>query len=177
MKKSRSTTHQVALTAVLSALSLILLYLSAMVPTGRIGVVALAGLTPSAAVVSCGIGPGLLCYVGTGILALFLLPDKGNALLYLLFFGLYPLVKHAIERLNKLPLELILKLGFFNAVLTLFWFGLRRILLSALSIEPQALWILYAGGNAIFLLYDFGFTQVIAFYMRRVDRILRKTKP
>lgn len=161
----------------LSALSLILLYLSAILPMGRLGMVALAGLTPSAAVVSCGVGPGLLCYLGTGILALFLLPDKGNALLYLLFFGIYPLVKHTIERLNKLPLELILKLGFFNAMLTLFWFGLRNILLSAVPIGDQALWLLYGGGNVIFLLYDFGFTQVIAFYMRRVDRILRKTKP
>lgn len=124
MRGSRGV-YRVALTAVLAAVSLILLYLSTLLPTGRMGIVALAGLTPAAAVVSSGVGAGVLCYAGTGILALILLPDKGGALLYLLFFGLYPIVKYAVERLRRLPLELFLKLVFFNGVLTVFWFGLR----------------------------------------------------
>ena len=111
MRGSRGV-YRVALTAVLAAVSLILLYLSTLLPTGRMGIVALAGLTPAAAVVSSGVGAGVLCYAGTGILALILLPDKGGALLYLLFFGLYPIVKYAVERLRRLPLELFLKLVF-----------------------------------------------------------------
>ena len=173
MRGSRGV-YRVALTAVLAAVSLILLYLSTLLPTGRMGIVALAGLTPAAAVVSSGVGAGVLCYAGTGILALILLPDKGGALLYLLFFGLYPIVKYAVERLRRLPLELLLKLVFFNGVLTVFWLGLRAVLLSALPAAGQALWLVYAGGNVVFLLYDFGFSQVISFYGRRIDRVLRK---
>ena len=151
MRGSRGV-YRVALTAVLAAVSLILLYLSTLLPTGRMGIVALAGLTPAAAVVSSGVGAGVLCYAGTGILALILLPDKGGALLYLLFFGLYPIVKYAVERLRRLPLELFLKLVFFNGVLTVFWFGLRAVLLSALPAAGQALGLVYAGGNVVFLL-------------------------
>ncbi len=173
MRRSRGA-YRVALTAVLAALSLILLYLSVLSPTGRMGLVALAGLIPAAAVVSSGVGAGVLCYAGTGILALILLPDKGNALLYLLFFGVYPIVKYAVERLRRLPLELLLKLAFFNGMLTVFWFGLRAVLLSALPEAGQALWLVYAGGNVVFLLYDFGFSQVISFYSRRIDRVLQK---
>ena len=51
MRGSRGV-YRVALTAVLAAVSLILLYLSTLLPTGRMGIVALAGLTPAAAVVS-----------------------------------------------------------------------------------------------------------------------------
>lgn len=74
-----------AYTALLAALSLVILYGSCLVPTGRAGVVGLAGLLPAAAVISGGPSSGVLCYAGTGILAFLLLPDKGNALLYLLF--------------------------------------------------------------------------------------------
>ena len=77
-----------ALVGVLSALSLVFLYASALVPTGQMGVVAVAGLLVAAAVVSGGLSAGFLCYGATGLLGLLLLPDKANALLYLLFFGL-----------------------------------------------------------------------------------------
>ncbi len=174
MKKNPLSARLVALTAVLAALSLVFLYVSCMVPTGRMGVVAVAGLLPAAAVVSAGPAAGALCYAGTGLLALILLPDKGNALLYLLFFGVYPLVKYAVERLRRLPLELVLKLAFFNAAFSLFWFALRAVFLAALPVGDWATWLLYLGGNAVFLVYDFGFTKLIGFYIARIDKPLRK---
>lgn len=165
---------RVALPAVLAALSLIFLYGSALLPTGRMGLVAVAGLFPAAAVISGGVGAGAFCYAGTAILGLLLLPDKGNALLYLLFFGLYPLVKFGIERLRKLPVELLLKLVFLNAMLTVFWFGLRTVFLSALPLPTETSWLVYLAGNAVFLIYDFGFTKLIAFYIQRVDKVLKR---
>lgn len=176
MRREKSASR-VALTAVLCALSVVVLYLSCIVPTARAGVVAVAGLMPAAAVVSAGPGAGALCYAGTGILGLLLAPDKGNALLYLLFFGSYPLVKYGIERLRKLPLELVLKLCFFNAVQTFFLFALKDLFLAAVPVGDTALWLMYLAGNAAFLLYDFGFTKLIAFYVARVDTPLRRGHP
>ncbi|NCB62889.1 MAG: hypothetical protein EOM52_04630 [Clostridia bacterium] len=165
---------RVALTAVFTALALLFLYASVLLPTGRMGVVAVAGLLPAAAVVSGGLAAGALCYAGTSVLGLLLLADKGNALLFFLFFGLYPLVKAAVERIRKLPVEILIKLAFFNAVLTLFWFGLRAVFLAALPLPTEAAWVIYAAGNLVFLIYDFGFTKLIAFYAQRVDKVLRK---
>lgn len=176
VKRSHNASR-IALTAILCALSLMVLYLSCLVPTARAGVVAVAGLMPAVAVVSAGPGAGALCYAGTGILGLLLAPDKGNALLYLLFFGLYPLVKYGVERIRKLPLELLLKLIFFNAVQTLFLFGMREIFFAALPVGELALWLIYLAGNAAFLVYDFGFTKLIGFYVARVDAPLRKGRP
>ena len=163
-----------ALTAVLAALALVFLYASTLLPAGRMGVVAIAGLFPAAAVVSGGVAAGALCYAGTSILAFLLLADKGNALLFLLFFGLYPLVKAGIERLRKLPLEWALKLVFFNGVLTLFWFVFRAVFLAALPLHIEAAWAVYLAGNAVFRVYDLGLTKLIALYAQRVDKILRK---
>ena len=96
---------RVALVGVLAALSLIALYLSAVSPTARMGIVAIAGLFPAGAVVSAGLKAGFFCYGAAGLLGLLLVPDKANALLYLLFFGLWPMLKSLLERIPARPLE------------------------------------------------------------------------
>ena len=57
---------------VLAALSLIALYLSAVSPTARMGIVAIAGLFPAGAVVSAGLKAGFFCYGAAGLLGLLL---------------------------------------------------------------------------------------------------------
>lgn len=145
-----------------------------MMPSGRLGLVAVAGLVPAAAVVSAGYAGGFLCYGAAGILGLLLLPEKGCAVLYLILFGLYPMVKSAIERLRKLPLELVLKLVFFNLVLTVLVLVFSKFLFPMLPELLQSTWILYAAGNVVFLIYDYGFSKLITFYTVRVHRIVRK---
>ena len=166
---------RVALVGVLAALSLIALYLSAVSPTARMGIVAIAGLFPAGAVVSAGLKAGFFCYGAAGLLGLLLVPDKANALLYLLFFGLWPMLKSLLERIPARPLEWLCKLAVFNAVLSLFWFGLPSLFLPFLPETLQAPWMVYAAGNAAFVIYDVGFSKLISFYVARVDRVLRKT--
>ena len=102
------------------------------------------------------------------------MPDKGGVLLYLIFFGLYPMIKSLCERVPALALGWLCKLGFFNVVLALFWFALRAVLLPFLPqalTGPGAVWL---AGNVAFVIYDVGFSKLIAFYISRVDRVLRK---
>ena len=55
---------------------------------------------------SAGLKAGFFCYGATGLLGLLLVPDKANALLYLLFFGLWPMLKSLLERIAQpRPLE------------------------------------------------------------------------
>ncbi len=164
----------VALGGVLTALSLVLLYLASVSPTGRLGLTAVAGVVPAAAVVSGGLGAGVLSYLAAGLLGLLLIPAKDAAILYLLFFGIYPLVKYGIERLRRLGPEWLLKLAFFNLMLSVFLFGLSHIFFAALPAEDLPLWMIYLAGNAIFVVYDLGFSKLITFYAKRIDRILRK---
>jgi len=172
--KYRRPAERAALVGVLSALSLTVLYASALSPAGRLGLVAAAGVFPAGAVVTAGLGVGFLCYGVVGLLGLLLLPNKANAALYLLFFGLWPMVKSVIERLRRLPLEYLCKLAFFNGVLALFWFGLRGLLLPFLPPALPTSWLALAG-NAAFVIYDLGLSKLIAFYSARIDKVLRRT--
>lgn len=164
-----------ALTAVLAALSLVLLYGSALSPAARLGLTAAAGLVPAGAVISAGLAYGFCCYGVTGLLGLLLVPVKGNVVLYLLFFGLYPMIKSLAERLRNPAAGWICKLAFFNLILALCCFGLRAVFLPFLPqalTSPRLIWLV---GNGAFLIYDIGFSKLIALYIGRIDKVLRKS--
>ena len=78
------------------------------------------------------------------------------------------------ERLRKRPLEYALKLAFFNAAFTVVWLTMAAAVTASL---PQALgssvWVLYGLVNVVFLLYDYGFSKLIALYIARVQRAVR----
>lgn len=165
---------RVALGGVFAALSLLFLYGATLLPSGRIGVVAVAGLVPAAGVISGGLAAGFLCYGATALLGLILLPDKGCALLYTLFFGVYPMVKYAIERLRKLPVELLLKLVFFNLILSVFLFGFSALLFPMLPQLMRTPLSLFGIGNVVFLIYDYGFSKLITYYASRIRKATRR---
>lgn len=172
--RRRAGTAQIALVGILAALGVAILYVAALVPSGRQGLAALAGLVNAAVVVSAGLPAGVFCYVSTGLLGLFLSPDKGLAVLYLIFFGLYPLVKCLIERLRKMPLEWVLKLVFFNLVLILSGFFFQRTLLINLPGEGPFLWAFYPLANLAFAAYEIGISRLISLYVVRIDKNLRR---
>ena len=169
----KSTTRRLAFSAVLTALSVALLYLAAVIPSGRIGVTAIAALLPAAAVLSCGIGWSLGVYAATGILALLLLPTKGPAVAYLLVLGHYPVMKSLIERVKNVPLEWILKLALFYALLCAFYFGFKALFLDLVSFQEQLVPVLFVGCGVVFVLYDIAFTRLISLYVRRFSRYIK----
>ncbi len=99
-----SKAGRTALGGVLAAGSLAVLWLACITPTGRLGVTAAAGLFPISAVLLAGRGAGLLCWAAASVLGLLILPDKGVALMYLCFMGLYPVVKSRLEQCASRPL-------------------------------------------------------------------------
>ena len=169
---SSAKAKRVALSAVLAACSLVCLYLASYFPSGKMGMAAAAGLFPAAAVASCGFGAGFLCYAGTAILGMLLVSDKAVALLYLLFFGLYPMMKGFIERINRLIPELILKLLIFNLYAVLLFRVFGSLFAAVVPGGDFPAIVLLLIGNVVFLLYDYGFSKVITFYMMRIDRMM-----
>lgn len=173
---TRGSAGQTALVGLLTGLSLIFLYLAFLTPAGKMGVVALAGLFPAGAVVSAGLASGFFCYAVTGLLGLLLVPSKSVTLLYLLFFGLWPMLKSLLERLPGRALEWAGKLAVCNGVLAVLWFGLKAVFLPFLPGALSQTWMVFAAGNIGFVIYDIGFSKLIGFYAARVDRVLRKNR-
>ena len=171
--RSRGAAGKVAYPAILSALALILVYLGSMAPTGNWGIVAAAGLLPAAAVISVNLAAGFLCWAAVSILAFLLVPDKFCVLLFGALFGLYPMVKSLVERPRKKPLEFVLKLAFFNAAFTVIYLTMAAAVAESLpQVLGSSVWVLYAVANVVFLLYDYGFSKLIALYIARIQRAI-----
>lgn len=171
--KGKRVATKVAYPAILGALSLILVYIGAIAPSGSWGIVAVAGLFPAAAVISVSWKAGALCWAGVSVLAFFLVPDKFCALLYAVLFGLYPIVKALIERIQRRLPEYLLKLVFFNAAFTVLYLTMKAALLASLPSALSVAWVLYLAGNVVFLIYDFGFSKLISLYIVRIHRAVK----
>ena len=165
---------KLAYPAILSALALVLVYLGSIAPTGSWGIVAAAGLLPAAAVISVSLKAGFLCWAAAAVLAFLMAPDKLCALLFGALFGLYPMVKSLVERLQKKPLEYALKLAFFNIAFTVIYLTMAAAVAASLpQVLGSSVWVLYGAANVVFVLYDYGFSKLIAFYIARVQRAIR----
>ncbi len=160
-------TKKLTLCAVLIALSVVLLYLSTILPTGRLTLIAIAGMLPAIAVISGGLKPGFLVYLATSLLGLILAPSGG--IMYLLIFGHYPMLKQLIERLNRLWLEWIIKIVIFNALLGIAMAFFSAIVSGFFS-DSFAGPLIFIAGNIAFVIYDICFTGVIDVMVKKYGK-------
>ena len=166
-------TRAITMTALISALATITLYIASVWPTGRIGIVALASVFSAAAVVEAGLASGIYVFVISSALGLLLIPDRSAVLLYICFFGYYPVVKCLVERIRNISLQWVLKLLIFNIAMIVVWFLLRALLFSFDTGEPATV-VVFLGGNVIFAAFDYGFSKLIWFYKERISKNIRK---
>lgn len=166
-------TKKLTQSALIAALSSALLILSAVLPTGRLAVVAIAGLCMTVAVINCGAFYAAGAFAVSGVIGLLLSPVKGCAVAYLLFLGWYPIVKSPIEHIKSRTAEMMVKLLVFNAALAASYFAAVSLLMNDLNLSiesrlPGAL--MWLAANVVFVLYDFGLTQLIMAYLKKFNK-------
>ena len=158
----------------MAALTVAFLYLASVFPTGQLGIIAVASLFTIAAVIEAGIKHAVLLFAVCAILAFLLIPLKGVALLYTLFFGYYPIVKSFAERMKKPLYSWILKEIVFLVALSVVWFLFRNLIFTGKVLEINPI-IVYLVGIAVFTLYDIGLSKLIGYYIFRISpKIKRK---
>ncbi len=163
---ARRHLRRLTLSAMLMALSVVLLYLGALIDVLSLTAVALASLLMLFAVRELPLGFRLSIYFGTVILALLLLPTAEGGILYAMLGGLYPMLKFPMEHLHR-PFPFLLKLLYCNAVLALS--ELCSVLLFGL---PASTWHLLAClfllANPAFFLYDRVLDRLLILYTVRL---------
>ena len=86
-------TRRLALCAMLSALGVVILYLGSLIEILDLSLAALAPIFVIYVAIELGGYWPWLVYLVTGLLALILLPQKFAAVVYLLFTGVFPMIK------------------------------------------------------------------------------------
>lgn len=168
MKKTK--TSKIALGGICLALTVIFLYAGSILPGVELTMFALASLFTAVMILEAGVGGGVLLYAAAVILGFVLLPNKLALIPYAFLFGYYGIVKFYMEKLSGAVLQLSVKIVFFAAVLCIGLLGFYELLLGAISLPDYPVVVLIIGGILLMLLYDFLFTQLINFYVRRVQR-------
>jgi hypothetical protein len=166
-------TRRITLTAVFTALTVVFLYLASILPTVRLGFTAAASLFAVAAVIEAGIVSAFFVFIGSSIIGALLLPDKTAVIIYVLFFGYYPVIKSLAEKSRSMLLNWALKLAVFEAAFTLTWFLFRSLIFNV-----KVLWmpviVVYLIGTSAFLVFDIGLTRLIGFYIIRISKNTRR---
>jgi len=157
-------TKNLTTAALLTALCVVFISLSCVLPAGSWVMLVAAAMIPALAVIRCGLGWAALCYAAAAALTLLLFPGRLKGLLFVCVLGHYGVFKSLIERIRKLPLEWALKLLLFNAAAVLCW--VVYVKLFAYGLTTPAAWVILLA-NCIFVIYDLGFTAVIGWYLKR----------
>lgn len=177
----KQSTLRLTLSAALAALAVAVMLLSAVIPVGTYALPCIAGVFMAVILAECGGKWALGAFAVSAVLSLIFAYDKEAAVLYLLFFGYYPVVRQALERrVRQKPLRLIIGLTVFNAAAVISFF-IGSWLLSVPAEEYTLFglylpWVFLLLGNLLFLLYDRALAVFLIFYNRRLRGKLMKQK-
>ncbi len=169
--------YRVALGGIVAALCLTVMVLTGVVPALYIAAPMVAGMLMIILAEEVSEGWGWLTYLAVSLLTLLMNPDKEAALMFILFFGYYPLLRPRMQRIRPRWLRMLLKLLLYNAFLVAdFW--VTVYVLGLPTFEDTLPWM-YAGliavSNLIFLAYDRLLGNIRAFYRSYfVKKILGK---
>ncbi len=117
-------------------------------------------------------------YCAVSILGFLLVGDKEVAMMYIAFFGYYPILKSVAE--SKLPkvAEWVLKLVLFNASIAAAY--VIMINLMGVTVDEineygmVAVPILLGAGSVAFVLYDIALTKIITLYMIKWRKLFKR---
>lgn len=174
MKKSTP----IALCGTLAALSIVTMFLTALLPLLSLTLCAVAGMFLTVIVIEFSSRYAVTSYVVVVLLSGLFVADKESVVLFCLFFGLYPILKGLIEKLRNRPLEWVIKIVFFNAA-TIGCFFLVTAVLGIPTeifafIGEMAPVALLALTNVFFVVYDIAYTRLITLYLFRLQPGLHK---
>lgn len=178
MKKSL----KVAFGGIISAFSVILILLGN-IPFAEYLGPTFAGLVLVWAVEELGELTSLGIYLSSSVLAFFLSGNKEPALLYILFFGYYPILRDLLlKRVKVKALSWLIKFLVFNLTMVIAYFILIYVFGMPLEelqgLGKYGIYILLASGNILLVVLDFCIAKILLLYrhkwQKRVRNIMKK---
>ncbi len=163
--------QKVALCGMVAALCTLLMFMTGVFPFATYAMPAMAGLLMVSVAVETGASWAFTLYAAVSLLAMILTPDKEAMLMFVMFFGHYPITKFWLEKIKFKPLSYLIKLIVFNFCVVLayliiiFVFQMPDVLTEFGEFGKYSVYILLGLGNVLFVVYDFALTQIMKVYI------------
>lgn len=169
---------KIALCGIITSLSTMVMLLTTLFPFGTYALPVMAGALYVIIVIELGQKWAWCAFFSTSILSLLFAGDKEAALIFILFFGYYPIIKSNIEKLRNKPIQLVIKLLIFNITIILEFY--ISIYILGVPIESlyifgfNAAWAFLIAGNIIFVMYDLCVSILISKYVYVLQKSVRR---
>lgn len=178
MNKRKILSFKVALGGVIAALSLLLMILAGVTSTLVYAIPMITGTLLMMLVVEFGQGFATMIYIAISILSLLILGNKEAAVMYVAFFGYYPILKSLLEKHMRGFVCWIVKYLIFNvAMITSYFIVTKIFMISFEDVEAfgkYALLLLLLAGNVLFVLYDIVLTRLVSIYLYKWRKYIKR---
>ena len=174
--------YRVALGGIVSALCLVTMFLAGIISPLYIILPLIAGVLLLIIVEEVSISWAMVTYVSVSLLSLFITADKEAALLFIMLFGHYPMLRFFLQKIRFGPIRLILKQLVFNACaigffyVTVYIFGIKQMIEDMNDFGKYGAIALLVLCIIIFLLYDFNLDVVYGVYIKRIMPRFKKKR-
>ncbi len=179
MKKS----YKVALGGMVSALSVVIMFMTGVIPFVTLAFPLLAGYILLAVIHDISLRWAFVVYISVSFLSFMLVPDREAALIYIGVFGLYPIIRSYLERhIKDGRLRLIIKVVFINLsilstyLILIFVLQLQEVINSLAAYGEWTVLILFLAANFVMLLYDASMPRLTYMYVYRIrDKLVHSS--
>ena len=178
----RDVSYRVALGGIVAALCLIAMFLAGILPAFYLILPMIAGVLMMIIAAEVSTKWALLTYIAVSLLSLLITADKEAALIFIMLFGHYPILRFYLQKMNFGILRFAVKLIIFNiCVLSFFYmtvyiFGIKEMLEQFEEFGKYSGVIMLAMSNVIFLLYDYNLGMVYIIYREHFMPKFRRKK-
>lgn len=176
----KTSSKVVALGGILAAAAIALMLFGSIIPFSTFSVPALASFCVIFMLIELGTPAAFLCYVAISVISMLIVADKEIALLFVCFFGYYPILKAFFEKKLKKPLAIIAKLLVFNVSMCGLYYVITHVfIIESVLTEFEAytkyfILLLLALGNVLLIVFDFALTRIISLYLFKLrDRLIK----
>lgn len=153
-----------ALGGILTALTIVTLFISILIPINTFAILTISSCFVPIAIMRSNVKIGILVYLASSIIGFFLVP-LDIMIPFILYFGIYGLVKFYIEKLRNMPLEIVLKLVFSNIMIFIGYILFTKFV-SPINIDFP-IWLLIILAQIAFIIFDYALTLIITFYISK----------
>lgn len=178
----KNISYKVALGGIVSALCLLCMFLAGIIPIIYILMPMAAGVLLMIIATEVSVSWAWLTYASVSLLSLFVTADKEAALVFIMVFGHYPILRFHMRNMKLKRLRYLLKMAIFNVCVvgffyvTVFLFGLDQMLTEMNEYGKYGGILMLALANVMFVLYDFNLEAAYVIYRSRFMPRLRRDR-
>ena len=178
----RDISYKVALGGIVSALCLMCMFLAGIMPMFYLILPMIAGILLMIIAEEVNKSWAWLTYISVSILSIFITADKESALVFIMLFGHFPILRLYIEKIRLKILRWLIKLVIFNVCAvsffytTVFIFGIDQMLEDMNDFGKYGAVIMLVLCNIIFVLYDLNMYILYYLYKIKFMPLLKRKK-